>query len=623
MPIATTLVDVVRDHAQRTPDALAILAPGRPPLDYRGLSHALDATIERLAAAGFGRGDRVALALPDGPELAVALMAVSGCATCVPLNSTLDETSYRVAFSRLRVDALIVPLAATSADDTPATRTADALSLPVIRLAFAPADPAGVFTLLPAAARPAKIAVGSAADDIALVLHTSGTTEQPKAVPLTHRLVVGPALARARQFGLTAADRCLCVRPLFTAGGMRRCLFPVLAVGASVVCTPGLGGESFVAWLEAFEPTYYSGSPTIQRALIDELEQRGGAMRSTLRFILSASAALPASLGSRLEEMLGVPVLQGYGMTETGIVAQNPLAPGASRAGSVGLPVGNEFAILGDAGLWLPPGEIGEIVVRGAEVFGGYEDDPAANRKAFFQGWFRTGDLGYVDRDGFLFIAGRVKELINRGGFKVSPSAVDAAVTRHPDVVDAVTFAVPHATLGEDVVTAAVLRQPSTATAQSLRDFVFGELAAFMVPRQILLVPDLPRSAAGKVQRAEIAAKFGPHLRVPFLAPRGPHEERVARWFAEVLGVDNVGASDNFFELGGDSLHGAQLIGRVNAEQGTTLEVACLFRRPTVAEFAAELEEVAGADSAPGNLALERRSRSAYRPDTRDVTTTS
>jgi len=613
-PPATTIADLIRDRARIAPDALAILAPERAPLAFAALAQAIDATIEALRLAGYGRGDRLALALPDGPELAVALLAVSGCATAIPLNTALDESSYRVALSWLRADAVIVADA-----DMLAARAAEALAIPIIRVSVREADPAGVFTLLAAASRPARNADPPMIDDVALVLHTSGTTERPKAVPLAHRMLVEPALDRARQYRLTAADRCLCVRPLFTAGGIRRCLFPVLAVGGSIVCTPGIRGTSFVDWLATFEPTFYSGAPAIHRALLDELEQRGNVPQLALRFVLSASAALPVALAARLEQRLGVPVLQGYGMTETGVIAQNPLPPGRSRAGSVGLPVGNEIAILGESGRRLGPGEVGEIIVRGPEVFAGYEGDSALDAQSWFEGWFRTGDLGHVDEDGFLFIDGRAKELINRGGFKVSPSAVDVALLRHPEVLDAITFAVPHATLGEDVVSAVVVREPATVSARALREFAFTHLASFMVPSQIVLAAELPRSAVGKAQRAEIAALVRPRLRPVFTPPRDAREELLAAMFAEVLGVTSVGAFDNFFELGGDSLRGAQLVSRVNVTCRASLDVASVFRSPTVAELADALAAAGVAEATPPPIAPIAHHE--YRPDVPDAAT--
>lgn len=613
---ATTIAEVIRERARIAPDALAILAPERAPLAFAALVEAIDHCVEQLRDAGFGRRERVALALPEGPEMAVAVLAVNACATCVPLNPALDEASYRVALEWLRIDALIVPDA-----DAPAARAAEALVIPLIRLQVRESDPAGVFTLASRTSRAARFVDPPTSDDVALVLHTSGTTQRPKAVPLSHRMLVGPALERARQYRLTAADRCLCVRPLFTSGGLRRCLFPALVVGGSVVCTPGATGNSVAGWLATFEPTFYSGAPAIHRALLDELETCGSVPPLALRFILSASAALPVALAAALEHTLGVPVLQGYGMTETGVVAQNPLPPGRSRAGSVGLPAGNEFAILGEDGTRLPAGEIGEIIVRGPEVFDGYERDAAASEAAFFQGWFRTGDLGHVDEGGFLFIDGRVKELINRGGFKVSPSAVDAALLRHPDIADAITFGVPHATLGEDVVAAIVVREGAELDARAVRDFAFGNLAPFMVPSQVVVVDsELPRAVSGKVQRAEVAALLLPRLKPAFTPPRGVREELVARMFADVLGVSAVGAFDNFFELGGDSLRGAQLVARVNGEARAGLDVASLFRCPTVAEFAGELDRAPGLADAvlPPIGPVSRRD---YRPDVSDPAT--
>jgi oxalate---CoA ligase len=608
---ATSIAELIARKARRAPEALAILAPGRVPLTFGGLRTQIDATIASLAAAGFGRGDRIALVLPDGPELAVALLAVTHGATCVPLNPALDEVSYGAVIRSLRIDALIV----LDGPDTPAVRAARTSRLPILRLAFASSEPAGAFTLVAESSRPAVTVRPPAPEDIALVLQTSGTTATPKAVPQTHRQLTQPALTRGRNLRLTSADRCLCVAPLFSSSGIRRCLFPVLVAGGSLVCTPGLKGNSFLAWLDAFRPTFYTGSPAVHRAVLDELERRGRTPGSSLRFVVTGSAALPASVQEGLERVLGVPVLQGYGMTETGTIAQNPLPPRHRVTGSVGLPLCNEFAILGDDGAFLAPGTNGEIVVRGPEVFDGYEDDADSNARAFFEGWFKTGDLGYVDSDGRLYIVGRVKELINRGGFKVSPSAVDAALMRHPGVVDAAAFAVPHATLGEDLVAAAVVRDLVSVTAQELRDFAFEHLPAFMVPSQIVLVPELRRTPSGKLPRAELATLLRPRLRAEFSAPRGHHEELVAGLFARVLGAAVVGAHDNFFEIGGDSLRGAQVVIGVNATLDLNLDVATLFRRPTVAQFAAELTDRAGTQRQSGRPPIEPLQRSAPRSD--------
>jgi aryl carrier-like protein len=277
------------------------------------------------------------------------------------------------------------------------------------------------------------------------------------------------------------------------------------------------------------------------------------------------------------------------------------------RAGSIGLPFTNEFAIVGADDTWVAAGEVGEILVRGPEVFRGYEGDAASARDDFFQGWFRTGDLGHVDRDGYLYIVGREKELVNRGGFKVSPSAVDAALMRHPEVVDAGTFAVPHATLGEDVATAVVLRASASVSAQALRDFAFLHLPAFMVPSQVVTVSALGRTPAGKLDRTALALAVGLRLHAGFTPPRDPTEALVAGVFADVLGVAAIGAFDNFFELGGDSLRGARVVVRVNALRGTDVDVVSLFQRPTVAEFAAVLARAGAAAAEPAIRSREDR----------------
>jgi hypothetical protein len=283
--------------------------------------------------------------------------------------------------------------------------------------------------------------------------------------------------------------------------------------------------------------------------------------------------------------------------------------PGERRPGSVGFADRGEVAILADDGRLAACGTTGEIVVRGPHVFGGYEDDEAANREAFLGDWFRTGDVGHVDADGYLYVTGRRKELINRGGFKVSPSEVDAVLLRHPGVADAGTFGVVHPTLGEDVVAAVVFRDGTGATPEALRDFAFTALARFKVPTRIVTIDRIPRTPLGKVRRALLARALGDLPRPAFVEPHGAGERLVAALFADVLATGPIGAHDNFFSLGGDSLRAAQVIARVNARLHCALAAPTLFRRPTVAEFAQAIDEtLAGGDAfvAPPIVPLPR-----------------
>ena len=590
-----TLLELIEEAARVRRSSPAILAPDRPPLAYEALLRQVEHTGASLAALGLGRGQRIGLALPNGPEMAVAILSTMGWATCAPLNPASDEASCRALLEQMRVDALVVAEGA----EPPAARAARALGVIIVRLAFEPDQPAGVFSLFSNAARKPIARRRPRLDDVALLLTTSGTTARPKIVPVTHRIQVRGFAARVPLMGLTTADRCLCIVPLFTASAIKRSLGPALSAGASIVCTPGFDAEHFFAWVAAFHPTYYTGPPTVQQAILEAYERRAKPPHS-LRVVFSGSAPLSVSLQDRLENALGVPVLQGYAMSEAGCIAHDPLPPAGRKPGSVGLPAGGEVRVLGKDYEFLSAGEVGEIVVRGGETFAGYEDDPEANRLAFHDGWFRTGDLGYLDQDDFVYITGRVKEVINRGALKVSPGAVDAALLQHPQVQEVATFGIPHPTLTEDVLAAVVPRDPQAVGEQELRDFALQRLAAFMVPSRIVFVSELPKTPLGKVRRRELAERFGGARRCEFLAPRDAHEEVVARLYSELLGCERVGALDNFFDLGGDSLRGAQLVLRANLALGCSLPAESLFRRPTVAGFAAELR--AGAQTAASSV---------------------
>ena len=600
-----TLASLIAEHARATPKATAILAPDRATLTYEALARHIDDVAHALARAGFARGSRIAIALTNGPEYATALLAVMSCATCVPLDPQCDAETFRFLCTRLRVDAIIV-----DAHTSPAIRrTAHDLGVPLVMLVATPDGPAGTFELHCESTRlPVPIARPDA-DDVALVLHTSGTTGKPKAVPLTQRRLYATMMHRIEVFAMTPRDRALCIRPLFTSAAINRNLLQPLAGGGSLVCLTRFDAELMLGWLSQFQPTFYSAGPATHRAVLEAIERRGRAPDHALRFIVSSSMAISAELQQQLEDTLRVPVIQTYAMTECGTIAQDPLSPGTRRKGSVGKPTQGEVAILGDRGEFLPAGASGEIVVCGPHVFSGYEDDAQANRDAFFGDWFRTGDVGYLDPDGYLYLTGRLKEIINRGGFKVPGAEVDAVLTRHPAVAEAATVGIAHPTLGEDVVSAVVLRDGTTTPLQ-LRDFTFESLPAHKVPTRIVAVDAIPRSPLGKVRRREVEQMLSMSARPAYEAPREGREETLAKLFGEILGVERPGRGDNFFALGGDSLRGAQLVARVSRLFGCSVGVASLFRRPTIGEFASEIEGGhANAYASPPIVALPRGQR--------------
>jgi acyl-CoA synthetase (AMP-forming)/AMP-acid ligase II/thioesterase domain-containing protein len=589
----TSIGELVRRWAELTPDAAAIAAVGGEPLTFRGLAEQLSRTELQLRDAGIGGDARVALVLDNGPELATAFLGVAAAAACAPLNPAYRAHELDFYLADLGASAVVVRAGAR----TPAREAAERAGAVVLEL-----EPtgAGRFTLEPRG-RPAAETGTGPRDDVALLLHTSGTTARPKLVPLTHASLCASAASIAGTLALTRDDRALTVMPLFHIHGLVASVLAPLAAGSTIIATPGFDAVRFLDWLAASGPTWYSAVPTMHMAVLDRARGSQQACRDAgLRFVRSSSAALPTSVLEELEQVFGCPVIEAYGMTEASHqMASNPLPPLARKPGSVGIAAGPEIAVLDEAGQEVTPGALGEVAVRGPGVFGGYESNPEATAAAFTNGWFRTGDEGYLDEDGYVFLRGRLKELVNRGGEKISPREVEDALLAHPSVAEAVVFAQPHERLGEDVAAAVVLHVGGEVTAPELQRLVATQLAPFKVPRTILFQSELPKGATGKVQRVGLAERLGlPVLRaeaveVEYVAPGTELERRLCELYEELLGVPRVGVEDDFFALGGDSLHVAQLLATVDDELGRETEtLACvLLRAPTPAALAALLED--------------------------------
>lgn len=586
----STLIQLLDNRAAGHPNAPAILAPGRAPLTYSGLARQVHETRDRLDVLGISGGDRVAIVLGNGPEMATAFLGVAACAVSAPLNPSYRAEEVQFYLSDLQAKALIVQ----QGQETPARAVAHALGVTIIELAPQTEKAAGLFTLHGKAAARPTVAVPVVADDIALILHTSGTTSRPKMVPLTHRNLLASAVNVARSLQLSPDDRCLNVMPLFHIHGLVAALLASLSAGGSVVCTPGFDAVAFFDWLRVSEPTWYSAVPTMHQAILANVPQHQADLAwRPLRFVRSSSASLPPPVMAQLERAFAAPVIEAYGMTEAAHqMASNPLPPLVRKPGSVGPATGPEIAVMHpDDPHLLPTGERGEVVIRGENVMSGYVNNPAANASAFAAGWFRTGDQGYLDLDGYLTITGRLKEIINRGGEKVSPREVDEAFLSHPAVAQAVAFAVPHPTLGEDVAAAVVLRPEASATVEDLREHAFERLADFKVPSQVVIVNQIPKGPTGKLQRIGLHEKLADQLRSEYVAPRDEIEQVIAAMWMDVLGVSRIGAFDNFFVLGGDSLSAARLVNRINEEFQVQMPLSGVFQKPTVAGHAYLLVE--------------------------------
>jgi acyl-CoA synthetase (AMP-forming)/AMP-acid ligase II len=611
------LPHLLEHQARRIPDAPAILAPGRAPLTYRRLYQHINMMGRTLRAAGIGGRDRVAVVLPNGPEMPVAILAVAACAACAPVNPAFGTEELDRYFADLQPRALI-----TQAEtDSPARRVALSRGVRVIELSTAPEMEAGLFELtgeLGDAQSHEKVSP----NDVALLLPTSGTTSRPKIVRQTHANICTSAYLTGAALALTETDRCLNVLPLFHGHGLTATVLASLAAGASVVCTPGFDVKRFSVWLTAFRPTWYSAVPTMHQAILAQPpHDRERLADSRLRFVRSSSAPLAPRIFTELERTFDTSVIEWYGMTETtsSPITCNPLPPRQRKAGSVGVPVGLDVAIMDEEGTLLTRGQTGEVVVRGASVTSGYYGDPKATKAAFAGDWFKTGDLGFFDADGYLFLVGRMREIINRGGEKVAPQEVDEVLLEHPAVAEAVTFAVPHATLGEDVASAVVLRSHCVATPKDIRQFAIGRIADFKVPRQVLIVTELPKGPTGKVKRVGLAAKLGLEsggvMPRTFLAPRTSLEKELAGIWATVLQIEQVGIHDDFFALGGDSLLATQVLAHIHTILLLDVEVSCFFEAPTVAEMAQHLEALIDSGQARRlSSAIPRSAREDWAP---------
>ena len=584
----STVYEIVQRHAEARPDAEALVAPGRSPLSYSALLVLVEQVGRHLGRFGISSSDRVAIVMPNGPEMAAVFLSVSSAAAAAPLNPVYREAEFRFYLSDLEAKALVVE--AESGGE--ARDVARSLGMAVIEVQTDRDAPAGMFSFGTAGSGEAgddQVPVEfSRRDDTALLLHTSGTTARPKLVPLSHRNLCAAVENIAKTIRLTPDDRGLNVMPLFHVHGLVGSILSTLWAGGSTVCTPGFSEGDFFDWVNDMQPTWYSAVPTMHQAVVRAARSRPEqATRTTLRLVRSASWALAPSTAQELTDALQVPVVEAYGMTEaSNQICCNPLPPGRAKFGSVGPPAGPDVAVMGAEGQVLAQGKTGEVVIRGACVTGGYENNRDANAQAFVDGWFRTGDEGAFDEDGYLFLKGRIKEIINRGGENVSPREIDEALLEHPSVQQAVAFAVRHPSLGEDIAAAVVPAGGATISEGEMRAFAFGRLAAFKVPSRVVIVDEIPKGPTGKIQRLRLAEALDDRLLDSYQEPAGEVETAIVGIWQEVLGVDRVGAADNFFALGGDSLRGTQVLSRVRSRFGVELPVPTIFFRPTVTELA-------------------------------------
>jgi len=470
-------------------------------LTYRSLREQVERLAGWLQRAGISRQDRIAIVLPNGIEAVVAFLSAATAATAAPLNPNYKLEEFRYYLADTGARALVVP-----AEAGECARQAASQGTLLIESRTDAGGHVQFFTS--ARVRALGELDPPSAEDVALVLHTSGTTSRPKRVPLRHCNLVASARNVARSYALTPSDVSMCVMPLFHVHGLVGSVLSSLLAGAAVVVPPGFNALAFWPTVHDHGATWYSAVPTIHQMLLARAREGirpPGAEK--LRFIRSCSSALAPATMAELERSFGVPVLEAYGMTEASHqIATNPLPPAARKPGTVGIGSNVEIGIMDTEGRLQPAEVQGEVVIRGANVIAGYEDNPEANATSFSNGWFRTGDEGVADKEGYLKLIGRIKELIVRGGEKISPLEIDQVLQLHPAVAAVATFGVPHRVYGEEVAAAVELRAP--ATERELISFCHDHLADFKCPKKIHIVERIPRTATGKILRRTVAQKL-------------------------------------------------------------------------------------------------------------------
>jgi oxalate---CoA ligase len=508
-----SLISLLSRGADSAP---ALRAPGRTALSFASLRALIQQTAATLNAQGLGRNDRVAIVLPNGPEMAACFAACACAVASAPLNPAYRADEFEFYLADLQAKALIVE----RGSDSPAVAVAHKLGVPVLELVPDLNAGAGAFALhAPDAGPRAAAAHGGYAqpDDVSMVLHTSGTTSRPKIVPLSQANLCASATNIGQTLALGPSDCGLNVMPLFHIHGLIAGVLAPLAAGSQVYCTPGFNALKFFGWMDDAHPSWYTAVPTMHQAILTRAGKNAEVIqRHPLRFLRSSSSSMPTPVIRELEAVFGAPLIESYGMTEAAHqMASNPLPPALRKPGSVGRAAGPEIAIMGDDGQLLPngsgsgSGSVGEVVIRGANVTRGYDNNPQANADGFRNGWFRTGDQGVIDAEGYLTLTGRLKEIINRGGEKISPLELDEVLMQHPAVAQVVCFAMPHAKLGEEVAACVVLREGHTLDERALQAFVGQHVADFKVPKKILFMAEIPKGATGKLQRIGLAQKLG------------------------------------------------------------------------------------------------------------------
>jgi len=582
-----TIYQIIKFWSEKTPGATAIEALDRLPLTYADLFGYINYIGRELRSLGLERNDRVAIIMDNGPEVAAFFLAVSSYAACAPLNHGYKYKEFKNYLPELKTKIIFI-----KQDTGPTVIPEDKfLNMQVMELSPLPKGKAGICEIKKSNKAleqdPGIYQKSISEDDIALVLLTSGTTSRPKIVPLSQRNICASANNIRRSLNLSPQDKCLNIMPFYHVHALMITI-AALSAGGSVVCPPSFDKNKFFNWTDKFNPTWYTALPTIHQAILSQAgSNRELAGKCKLRFIRSSAGHLHAKTRVQLEKFFKAPVIESYGMTESALqISSNSPPPEKHKPGSTGRAHGVEVVITDKKGKPVKAGKIGEIVVRGKNIIDNYENDPESNKKSFINGWLKTGDLGYFDNEGYLYVVGRIKEVINRGGEKISPAEVEEVLLRYPKVNRAVVSSMPHPTLGEEVIAAVVIANGKATPEHEIRAFVARELAEFKVPKRIFFVDKLPQNSTGKLQRVGLYKKLKDYKASIHSKPGSKAENILKEILCKVLKVEKISIDDNFFELGGDSLRLTEFYKEIKIHFPDIFKVQDLFDNLTIRELA-------------------------------------
>lgn len=582
-----TISDVLRAQLAERSNAPAVWVA---PQKYRTFSEAFE-VVGQIAQALRSQVEtphaRIAFATPRGSAGLFGFLGAVEVGTCCPLDAKLTDRELADALVALQPDVLLV------AEPNPAAlAAARAAGIPCVGFRLDPSQSDCTVRTWPGrkacegrAMRAPLLLRGEEAP--AILMRTSGTTAEPKLVGLSHTNVIAATLAMAAVFQLVPDDICLTPMPLYHVHGLIAGAVSALAAGSSIHCLESFSPHAFDAALREFSPTWLTAAPALHLAMCDYYENKGARPgTATLRRFRSSSAPLAQSSVRMLEDLFNAPLLETYGLTETAsTICSNLLPPGQRKLGSVGVPINAELLILDDAERKAPPGVDGEILLRGAGVIREYLGTQPDG--AFWEGWLRTGDIGHVDDDGYLYVVGRKKEVIKRGGHSVFPLEIDNALSTHPSVAEAITFSIPHDTLGEDVMAAVVGKPDASIDPGSLREHLSASLSSYKIPTRVLIVDSIPRNAIGKALRREMPQQLASQLAPESCGPSTSMEQVLLAIWRKVLRRDDIGVTDNLFQFGADPLRAEMTSGLIDRATSVRIGTKVLYAKPTVREQAA------------------------------------